>query len=157
MNGTLFVLPPVQVYETPPVPFKVTAVPLQTVVAGDAVEETVGNGFTVMVVLAVFVHPAPFVPVTIYVAVDEATKGTLFEIPPDQVYVDAPVPFSVTIVPVHTVVPGEAVEDTVGNGFTVMVMVFVFTQPFPSVPVTVYVVVVEAVNGTLFVTPPVHE
>jgi hypothetical protein len=35
-----------------------------------------------------------------------------------------------------TVVP------TVGNAFTVMVRVAVFTQPFALVPVTVYVVVV---------------
>ncbi len=45
---------------------------------------------------------------------------------------------------------------TVGNEFTVIVLVAVLMQPFPSVPVTVYVEVPEGTNETPFVTPPVQ-
>lgn len=102
----------------------------------------------------VFVHPFPFVPVTVYELVDGGVNATLFVTPPVHVYVVAPVPDNVTGVPAQTVVPGVAVDETVGSGFTVIVIVAVFTQPKPSVPVTVYVVVANAVNGTLFVMPP---
>ena len=44
----------------------------------------------------------------------------------------------------------------VGIEFTVIVLTDVFTHPFPSVPVTVYVVVVVGENATPFVTPPVQ-
>ena len=68
----------------------------------------------------------------------------------------APVPFSVTGVPLQTVVAGAATEETAGNGLTVTVMVAVFVQPLKSVPVTVYVCVAAATNATPFVIPPLH-
>ena len=120
-NATPFVTPPLHVYDTAPVPFSVTDVPAQTADAGDVVEETVGVGFTVIVVVAVFVQPFTSVPVTVYVLVVTALNATAFVTPPVHEYVLAPVPFNVTIVPEQTVVAGEAVEETVGNGFTVTV------------------------------------
>jgi hypothetical protein len=41
---------------------------------------------------------------------------------------------------------GAAEADTVGSGLTVTVTVVVFEQPLPSVPVTVYVVVVAGLK-----------
>ena len=67
----------------------------------------------------------------------------------------APVPVKVTAMPAHIVV-ALAVELTVGNAFTVIVFVDVPTQPFASVPVTVYVVVALGVNAVPLVTPPVQ-
>ena len=58
--------------------------------------------------------------------------------------------------PEHTSGAGETEVPTVGNGLTVTSTVDVFVQPFPFVPVTVYVVVDTGVNATLFVTPPLH-
>lgn len=69
--------------------------------------------------------------------VADGVKGTPLETPPVHVYVDAPVPLSVTAVPLQTVVPGDAVEETTGSGFTVTVIVAVFVQPEEAVPVTV--------------------
>jgi hypothetical protein len=45
---------------------------------------------------------------------------------------------------------------TVGNAFTVMIVVAVFVQPAAFVPVTVYVVVAVGMKLTPFVTPPLH-
>ena len=45
---------------------------------------------------------------------------------------------------------------TTGKAFTVIVLVAVFTHPFASVPVTVYVVVVVGAKAVPFVTPPVQ-
>ena len=42
-------MPPVQLYETAPVPFNVTGVAAQTVTEGEAVKLTVGKAFTVSV------------------------------------------------------------------------------------------------------------
>jgi hypothetical protein len=123
---------------------------------GLAVEETVGVGLTVIVVVAVFVQPLALVPVTVYVVVARGVNGTPFVTPPVHVYVVAPVPFSVTAVPLHTVVPGDAVEDTAGNGFTTTVIVAVFVHPLKSDPVTVYVAVDAGTNPTPSVTLQHH-
>lgn len=104
---------------------------------GVATKLTVGVTFTVTVVTAVFVQPFASVPVTVYVVVALAENGTLFITPPVHVYVAAPVPLSVTIVPEHTSGEGFVVVATVGNGFTVMVAVAVDVHPFGAVPVTV--------------------
>lgn len=111
--------------------------PEHTSGAGETDVPTVGNGLTVTRTVDVFVHPFTFVPVTVYVVVDTGVNATLLVTPPDQVYEVAPVPFSVMLVPAQTVVPGVAVDETVGNGLTVMVVVAVFVHPFASVPVTV--------------------
>lgn len=117
---------------------------------------TVGNGFTVIVVVAVFEQPFASVPVTVYVCVEVAVNATPLVTPPLHVYDVPPVPFSVTIVPVHTVDAGDAVEPIVGSGFTVTVMVAVLVQPEPFAPVTVYVVVENGMNATPSVMPPLH-
>ena len=136
-NGTPSEIPPLHTYVDAPVPDNVTIVPWHTVVDGAAVEETVGSGLTVIVTVALFVQPLPSVPVTTYEVVDAGVNGTPSVIPPVHVYETAPVPFSVTLVPVHTDVDGEAEVPTAGGGFTVIVIVFVAVQPLPSVPVTV--------------------
>lgn len=133
-----------------------TIVPAHTVEEGDTADVIDGAGFTVIVLMAVFVQPFTSVPVTVYVCVDAAVNATPFVTPPLHVYETPPVPFSVTAVPAHTVVPGDAVEPIVGCGFTVMVIVAVLLHPIPSVPVTVYVFVEGGVKATPFVTPPVH-
>jgi hypothetical protein len=120
-----------------PVPLSVTIVPEHTSGAGETEVPTVGNGLTVTSTVDVFVQPLAFVPVTVYVVVDTGTNATLSVTPPLQVYEIAPVPFNVMLDPAQTVVPGDAVEETVGSGLTVIVVVAVFTHPFPSVPVTV--------------------
>ena len=51
---------------------------------------------------------------------------------------------------------GVDVAVTVGNAFTVIILLAVFTQPLASVPVTVYVVVVVGANAVPLVTPPLH-
>jgi hypothetical protein len=66
-------------------------------------------------------------------------KDTPLVTPPVHVYVDAPVPASVTAVPEHTVWSTPAF--TIGRGLTVTVTDAVFVHP-EVVPVTVYVVVV---------------
>jgi hypothetical protein len=63
-NETPFVTPPLQLYEVAPVPLKVTDDPEHTVEAGDVIVPTVGNGFTVMVIVPVPLHPFN-VPVTV--------------------------------------------------------------------------------------------
>ena len=67
----------------------------------------------------------------------------------------APVPFNVTDPPEQMVVT-EAFEPTMGLGFTVIVCVDVFVQPFKSVPVTVKVEVVVGINATPLLTPLLH-
>ena len=68
-------------------------------------------------------------------------NATPFEILLDQEYDTAvPVPLNITLPPAHTAAEdGVDVEDTVGNVFTFTLYVAMFEQPFPSVPITVYV------------------
>lgn len=62
----------------------------------------------------------------------------------------APVAFSVVDAPIQSDAE-PAVAVTVGNGETVIAIVFVFEQPFEPTPTTVYVVVV--VGDTVTVVP----
>jgi ribosomal protein L21E len=151
---TPLVTPPLQEYVDAPPPFNVTNAPAQTDDALD-VAVTVGNVSNITVVVAVFVQPAALVPVTVYVAVAVGIKLTPLVIPPLQVYVDAPPPFNETDVPAQTD-DAVAVEVTVGNRFTVIVVVAVFVQPAELVPVTVYVAVEVGIKLTPFVTPPLQ-
>ena len=148
------VIPPDHAYDVAPLPDKVTDDPVHTV-DELAVTVTVGNGFTVIVFVAVFVQPFPFVPVTVYVVVDVATNPIPFVIPPDHTYDVAPLPDNVTEDPAQTV-DELAVTVTVGRGFTVIVFVALVEHPLAVVPVTVYVVVDVGTNPTPSVTPPVH-
>ena len=109
--------------------------PAQRVDALD-VAVTVGNKLTVIIVVAVLVQPAALVPVTVYVAVAVGIKLTPLVTPPLQVYVVAPPPFNETAEPAQTD-DAVAVEVTVGNKLTVIVVVAVFVQPAVLVPVTV--------------------
>ena len=121
---------------------------------GLADADTVGNGFTVTVTVAVPVHPAVLVPVTVYVVVALSVTVLLAPVPnpPDQLYVLAPLAVNSELAPEH-IAAGLADADTVGNGFTVTVTVAVPVHPAVLVPVTVYVVVALGVTVLLAPVP----
>ena len=122
--------------------------PAQIVVA-DAVVVTVGLELTVIVIVAVFEHPGPFEPVTVYVVVDAGVTTTDVPLsePGIQVYDVVPLPVSVVLPPGQIEVL-DAVAVTVGCEPTVIVIVFVPVHPFAAVPFTVYVVVEAGVTTT---------
>ena len=66
----------------------------------------------------------------------------------------APLAVNSELAPLH-IADGLAVADTVGNGFTVTLIVAVPVHPAVLVPVTVYVVVALGVTVMLAVLPPV--
>ena len=130
--------------------------PLQ-IAAGLAIAVTDGNGFTVTLTVAVPVHPAVFVPVTVYVVVPLGVTVMLAVLPPVfQLYVFAPLAVNTDVAPLH-IAAGLAVAVTDGNGFTVTLTVAVPVHPAVLVPVTVYVVVVLGVTVMLAVLPPVFQ
>jgi hypothetical protein len=118
---------------------------------GLAVAATDGNGFTVTLTVAVPVHPAVLVPVTVYVVVEVGDTVLLEPLPkpPDQLYVLAPLAVNVEVCPLHIDV-GLADAVTVGNGFTVTLTVVVAVHTSLT-PVTVYVVV--EVGDTVLLEP----
>jgi hypothetical protein len=86
--------------------------------------------------------------VTVYVVVTVGVNDTPSLIPPDQVYASpeaggfvTPEPLNVTVSPaqISTSDPAFTIGDAVDTTSTVPLLL----QPLPSVPVTVYVVVVE--------------
>jgi hypothetical protein len=117
---------------------------------------TVGSAFTVIRVLSMFVQPLASVPVTVYEPVAAGVKETPSVTPPVQLYVDAPLPVSVTLLPAQMLL-ALALAVTKGRGLTVIVTDAVFVQPAPFEPVTVYVAVIGGMNDTPSLTPPVHE
>lgn len=129
-------LPGIQVYVDAPFAVMVVKLPSQIVpFVVDA--ETTGNEFTVTVSVAVFVHPGPVEPVTVYVVV--AVGFTVIEVPDKfpgiHVYVAAPEPVSVVLLPIQ--IEGlAAVAVTTGGAPTITVTVAVPEHPF-VVPVTV--------------------
>jgi len=70
--------PGIQVYVFAPVPVIVTEEPKQIAVA-DVVVPVGGNGFTVIVFVAVVIQPVALVPVTVYVVVVDGV--TITEVP----------------------------------------------------------------------------
>ena len=93
---------------------------------------------TVIVFVAIPVHPAVLVPVTVYVVVAEGVTETLApdKLPGIQVYVDAPLADKVVLAPVHIVELGVDTV-TLGSALTVIVFVAVPVHPEALVPVTV--------------------
>jgi len=85
------------------------------IAAGLAVAATDGNGFTVTLTVAVPVHPAVLVPVTVYVVVP--VGDTVLELPLpklcDQLYVFAPLAVNTEVAPLH-IAAGLADAVTVG-------------------------------------------
>ena len=132
------------------VPFALSHIGCVTATVGVA-----GIGFTVTVIVAVFVQPLPSVPVTVYVFVADGVNGVLFVTLLFQLYVLAPVPDKATMLPPQILV-AVAVAPTFGKAFTVTVIVAVFVQPFEPVPVTVYVAVAVGINDVPFVTLLFH-
>ena len=120
------------------------------IAAGLADAVTVGNGFTVTLTVAVPVHPAALVPVTVYVAVALGATVLLAPLPnpPDQLYVFAPLAVITEVCPLH-IADGLAVALTDGNGFTVTLTVAVPVHPAVLVPVTVYVEVALGLTDIL--------
>jgi hypothetical protein len=127
------------------------------IAAGLAAAVTVGNGFTVTLTVAVPVHPAVLVPVTVYVVVELGVTVLLVPVPnpPDQLYVLAPLAVNTELSPLH-IAAGLALAVTVGNGFTVTLTVAVPVHP-ELVPVTVYVVVLVGDTVMLAVVLPVFQ
>jgi hypothetical protein len=107
---------------------------------------TVGKGFTVTVTVAVFVHPAAVVPVTVYVVVTVGFAVTVAPVVELRLvagaheYVLAPLAVSVVLLP-EQMEGAFGLMVIVGKGFTVTVTVAVPVHPDDVVPVTVYVVV----------------
>ena len=100
--------------------------------------DTAGNEFTVMAAVAKLLQLFASVPVTVYPVLVVGDTIIAVVVPPPELhtYDVAPPAVNVTAVPAHTVLDiGFAV--TVGKGFTVRLVVAVFTQLFISVPVTV--------------------
>lgn len=91
-----------------------------------------------METVAVFEQPFDPMPVTVYVVVADGVAETIFPVnnPGSHVYVFAPVPVSVVLLPEQSVF-SDADAATVGRGSTVMATVAVLVQPAPFVPVTV--------------------
>lgn len=110
---------------------------LQNVSIGN-VTVTAGSEFTPTLIVEVFEHPFASVPVTVYVVADEGTSVTdePANDPGIHMYVDAPLPVSVTPLPAHTE-EADAEAETEGSVFTVTLTVDVFEHPLASVPVTV--------------------
>jgi len=142
-----------QLYVFAPLTVNTVLAPLH-IVAGLAVAVTVGNGFTVILTVAVPVHPSAVVPVTEYVVVEFGVTVLLPPVPnpPDQLYVFAPLAVITEVCPLH-IAAGLAVALTVGNGFTVTLTVAVPVHPAVVVPVTVYVVVTLGVTVLLAPLP----
>jgi hypothetical protein len=112
---------------------------------------TTGNGFTLTVVVVTAVQ-VPAVPVMVYTVVTVGLAVTLEPVvelnpvPGLHTYVEAPVAVSVVELPLQ-IVAGRTV--TVGLLTTVTVVVSEFTQPFASVPVIVYCVVLGGLAVTV--------
>jgi len=104
---------------------------------------TTGGAFTVTLTVDVFEQPFASVPVTVYVvdAVGASVTGEPESDPGIQLYDVAPFPVNVIVSPAQEEDTDED-EVTEGSAFTAMETVDVFEQPFPSVPVTVNVVLV---------------
>ena len=154
----LAVLPPVfQLYVFAPLAVNTDVAPLH-IVDELAVAVTVGKEFTVTLTVAVPVHPAVLVPVTVYVVVELGVTVLLAPVPnpPDQLYVFAPLTVNTDVAPLH-IAAGIADALTVGNRFTVTLTVAVPVHPAVLVPVTVYVVVELGVTVMLAVLPPVFQ
>jgi hypothetical protein len=99
---------------------------------------TFGAALTVIVCVVVFVQPFVAVPITVYVVV---VNGETVIVAPDkfpgiQLYEDAPLAVIEVLFPAQ-IVPDVVVVVTVGIGFTDIVLIAVFVQPFIPVPVTV--------------------
>ena len=125
-------------YVDAPLAESVVELPEQSVVAV-AVAVTVGEGLTVIGLVAVAVHPFAAVPVTVYVVVvaGETVIGDPLTFPGFQTYVDAPIPVSVVELPEQIVVADAEVE-TVGTARMVIVCVMLLL-PFAFVATSVTV------------------
>lgn len=133
------------------------------------VTETTGNGFTLTVAVAVLVHPAALVPVTVYVivlvglAVTFAPVVALKPVDGDQVYVEAPEAVKLTDAPIQ-IFEVAGVTATKGRGFTVILILPVPPQgagvvyvmvcvPTPAVPGLNVPFVVLVIPGPAHVPP----
>lgn len=96
-----------------------------------------------------FLHPVAFAPVNVYVVVIVGDTTALLPVkePGIQVYVLAPPPVKVALLPEQIAV-GLTTAVTVGFGLTIKVMVLVLEQ-VPVAPRTVYVVLVVGVTTML--------
>jgi len=142
------------VYVVPPVAVKVTVVPEHT---SESSADTATVGFANTVNVSVLLQPLLSKYVIVVVPAATPVTTPLLVIVATDALLDAhgvvllavPEPASVNVVPTQT----SARLLIVGIGFTVTTTSSVFKQPLPSVPVTVYVIVVVGIKDTPLVTP----
>ena len=129
--------PGFQVYVVAPLAVNVEGYPAHIEVLL-ALTIRVGVVFTLMVIVFVLVQPEAFAPVNVYVVVVVGFTAKLEAVAPPgfQVYVAAPLPVRVAVLPLHIEVD-VLVAVRLGTGLTVMLRVAVPLQPEALVPVTV--------------------
>src|ERR1700739_2389896 len=93
--------------------------------------------FTFIVILSLLLHPLAPKPVTVYVPLVTGTKDIPFDIPPLQLYEEAPLPIRATELPWQTEADGIAESLTTGTGLIVTPTMAVLLQPAALVPVKV--------------------
>lgn len=143
-----------QAYVPAPAPEAVNVVlpPLQIVVV--PVMAAVGSVLTVTVAVSVSVQPLPSVTVTVYAVVNAGVTKTAALFPRlfAHTYVPAPEAASVVLSPEQIV--SSPLITAIGGVLTVITAVSVSVQPFTSVTVTVYVVVVAGITEGVELLPP---
>ena len=149
------VAPVLQEQVMAPLAVSVAEEPLQTEATPEIVMD--GKVFTVIVWLVLELHPAPLIPVTVYVA-EELGETVMTDVvsPVLHEQVRAPSAVSVAEEPLQTDVTPEIVMD--GKAFTVIVWLVLELHPAPLIPVTVYVA--EELGETVMtdvVSPVLHE
>lgn len=120
------------------------------------VNVTDGSGFTVMVVLAVALHPAGLVPLTVYVVF--VPGATVIAEPVDPLLQRKDVPGTVLLTLILADAPLQIIFELVltvstGVGFT-LTLTFVLPVHPEAVPVTVYMVVTAGFTLIGFVFAP---
>jgi hypothetical protein len=83
VKATPLLIPPLHEYVAAPTPFNIIEFPVHTcALEGKELTVTTGKGFTITCTVAVFVHPAAFVPVTVYKVEAAGTKEIPLLTPP---------------------------------------------------------------------------
>lgn len=137
--GTQLFMPPFHTYKAAlPVAQSIKLSPWHMVfVLGVRLMLTVGGVITLRVAVAVVLHPAAEVPVTVYVLLVRGAKGTQFVTPPVHTIFGAPLAQSVALaVPQTLADAGVVLTESMGCAVSVVLTEAVSVQPWLSVKVT---------------------